>query len=393
MPVTNGNVSTPSLIERQDFPQLLDQLTVMGYQLIGPTVREGVIVYDELRSVSDLPIGYTDEQDKATYRLRKVESPALFGYGLGPQAWKKYLFPPDVRLWRAHTNNGGFELIPEQHEPRKLAFIGVRACELKAIAIQDRVFAGGAYEDPLYQQQRENLFILAVNCGKANATCFCASMNAGPRAASGYDLALTEVIESDRHFFLVETGSTQGKVVLQAVTHRPAAEAEIAAAEHVIEQTTAQMGRSLDTHRIKELLYASYDHPRWDQVSARCLMCGNCTQVCPTCFCTTVEDVADLSGNQAERRRLWDTCFSLDFSYIVGGSVRASGKARYRQWMVHKLATWIDQFGTSGCVGCGRCITWCPVGIDITEETYAIRADSPSRKSVAATGARKHEHA
>jgi Fe-S oxidoreductase len=95
--------------------------------------------------------------------------------------------------------------------------------------------------------------------------------------------------------------------------------------------------------------------------------------VCPTCFCTTVEDVSDVTGDHAERWRRWDSCFTLGFSYIHGGSIRNSGKARYRQWMTHKLASWIDQFGTSGCVGCGRCITWCPVGIDITEEARAIR--------------------
>jgi sulfhydrogenase subunit beta (sulfur reductase) len=133
------------------------------------------------------------------------------------------------------------------------------------------------------------------------------------------------------------------------------------------------MGRTMDTKGIKELLYRNYENPRWDDVAKRCLTCGNCTMVCPTCFCTTVEDITDLTGEHVERWRKLDSCFTMDFSYIHGGSVRSSPRARYRQWMTHKLATWIDQFGTSGCVGCGRCITWCPVGIDITEETGAIR--------------------
>jgi ferredoxin len=138
------------------------------------------------------------------------------------------------------------------------------------------------------------------------------------------------------------------------------------------------MGRALDTSDLKGLLYGNLEHPRWDEVSQRCLTCGNCTLVCPTCFCSTVEDVTDLSGTETERTRRWDSCFSLDHSYIHGGSVRDSGRARYRQWMTHKLATWFDQFGSSGCVGCGRCITWCPVGIDITEEVRAIRASEPA---------------
>ena len=134
-----------------------------------------------------------------------------------------------------------------------------------------------------------------------------------------------------------------------------------------------QQVRNIDTTGIKELLYQNFEHPRWDNVAGRCLTCANCTMVCPTCFCTTVEDVTDVTGDHAERWRRWDSCFTQSFSYIHGGSVRTSAKSRYRQWMTHKLASWIDQFGSSGCVGCGRCITWCPVGIDITEEVRAIR--------------------
>jgi ferredoxin len=393
MRANNQKDTSLSIIERQDFQQLFDQLANLGYQLIGPTVRGSAVVYDEIHAVSDLPIGYTDEQEAGVYRLHKGETQQVFGCGLSPHAWKQFLFPPVVRMWQARQSSGGFEIVPESHLPRQLAFIGVRACELKAIAIQDRVFMEGAYADPIYQQQREQIFILAVNCGRANATCFCASMDAGPRAKAGFDLALTEVMEPDHHYFVVEAGSERGEEALRAVPHRPAAKAEAAAAEGIIAQTAAQMRRQLDTRRIKDLLYASYEHPRWDQVAARCLMCGNCTQACPTCFCTTFEDVTELDGASAERRRVWDTCFSLDFSYVVGGSVRASAKARYRQWMVHKLATWIDQFGSSGCVGCGRCITWCPVGIDITEEAAAIRAETPGKKTPAVTEANKHEHA
>ena len=133
------------------------------------------------------------------------------------------------------------------------------------------------------------------------------------------------------------------------------------------------MGRSMDTCNIKDLFYRNLEHPRWNNVAERCLTCANCTMVCPTCFCTTIEDVTDLTGEHAERWRKLDSCFTMDFSYIHGGSVRASTKSRYRHWITHKLATWIDQFGTSGCVGFGRCITWCPVAIDITEEVHAIR--------------------
>lgn len=231
----------------------------------------------------------------------------------------------------------------------------------------------GKYVDPSYAMRREGAFIVAINCAQAGSTCFCVSMNTGPKADRGFDLALTEVLDADRHYFVVEAGTESGQKVLQTVTHRVAAEDELACAEAIAAETAKHMGRQLDTEGIKDLFYRNYENRRWDDVAKRCLTCANCTMVCPTCFCTTVEDTTDLSGENAERWRKWDSCFTLDFSYIHGGSVRSSAKSRYRQWITHKLATWLDQFGTSGCVGCGRCITWCPVGIDITEEARAIR--------------------
>lgn len=104
--------------------------------------------------------------------------------------------------------------------------------------------------------------------------------------------------------------------------------------------------------------------------------------VCPTCFCSSVHDVADLSGDNVERIRQWDSCFNLDFSYTKGGTVRDNTRSRYRQWLTHKLASWQDQFDSLGCVGCGRCITWCPVGIDLTEEVQAIRVKPTSKRTL-----------
>ncbi len=366
------------VIERNAIDTLFEILKRRGFRLVGPTVRDGAIVYDELTAVADLPIGWMDEQDGGTYRLKKRGDEALFGYVVGPHSWKKFLHPSTLRLWQAKRNGNGFRLLGNNEEPPRFAFIGVRSCELHAIAIQDKVFMGGQHMDASYKSRRERAFIVAVNCGGAGGTCFCASMNTGPKATTGFDLGLTEVLENDRHYFVVEVGTELGAAVLSEMPHREAEAEEIGTAERTVAKTVEQMGRTLDTTRIKDLLYQSYEHPRWDDVAARCLTCANCTMVCPTCFCTTVEDVTDLTGEHAERWRKWDSCFTMDFSYIHGGSIRASAKARYRQWLTHKLATWIEQFGTSGCVGCGRCITWCPVGIDITEEVSTIR-NHPSR--------------
>lgn len=367
------------LIEGQDFQQLFDLLRTRGYQVIGPTVRDNTIVYDELGKVTDLPIGWTDEQEGGHYRLRRRDEQTFFGYTLGPHAWKQFLQPPLLRLWQAVRKHGAVEIVAEAEAPPRYAFIGVRACELHAIQIQDKVFLEGAYVDPIYQARREQAFIVAVNCGQAGNTCFCASMATGPQVGSGYDLALTEVLSGERHYFVTAVGTVLGADVLDAIPHRSASADEVAAAESIIAATAAHMGRTLETTGLQELLYRNLEDPHWEEVANRCLTCGNCTMVCPTCFCTTVEDVTDLTGERAERWRKADSCFNIDFSHIYGGSMRATAKARYRQWMTHKLAAWIDQFGVSGCVGCGRCITWCPVGIDITAEARALQATQHAR--------------
>lgn len=362
-------------ISRDDIGLLFEALRRHGYMLVGPRVRDGAIVYDALEAVNDLPVGWTDEQDAGTYKIKRRADNALFGYVVGPHSWKKYLFPPRREIWRGRKKkDGSFETWQEESTPPpRYAFIGVRACELHAIQIQDRVFMGGTYQDPVYAGNRADNFIVAVNCGQAAKTCFCTSMNTGPKVGAGHDLALTEIIDGDTHYFVAEAGSEKGAGVLAEIPSRPALEADMAAAAARTEKAVKEMGRSVDMTDIKDLLYRNYDNERWAALEKRCLACGNCTMACPTCFCSKVEDTTDLSGEHAQRWKSWDSCFTMDFSYIHGGSVRPSIKSRYRQWLTHKLATWIDQFGSSGCVGCGRCVTWCPVGIDLTQEVKAIR--------------------
>jgi sulfhydrogenase subunit beta (sulfur reductase) len=357
---------------------MLRALAGRGYRVIGPRVRDRAIVYDDIATTEDLPVGWTDEHEGGHYRLHRREDDALFGYVVGPHSWKRFLHPPVQQLWRAARTEAGLEIRPEPGADRPFAFVAVRPCDLQAIAVQDRVFLEGAYVDPYYQGRREGAFIVAVNCGEARGTCFCVSMGTGPKAERGFDLALTELAPGGDHRFLIEIGSERGVALLENVSHRPASEEDRAAARALVARTAASMGRVMPQVDMRELLMSNLEHPRWDVVADRCLTCGNCTMVCPTCFCTQTEEDLDLTGESAGRTRTWTSCFTLDFSYIHGGSVRSSAKSRYRQWMTHKLATWHDQFGTSGCVGCGRCITWCPVGIDITEEVRAIRDSQPT---------------
>lgn len=376
-------MNTTGIIEREDFGRLLDTLRDRGYEPVGPVLRDQTIVYDRISCVDDLPSGWTDIQEAGTYRLARRDDEALFGYVVGPHSFKKYLFPPRHTLFTLEKTPDGVRLVDTTDPTPRFAFIGMRPCELAAMKIQDRVFGGGPFTDPEYLKRRHEVFVVAVNCVVTGGTCFCASMGTGPRARQGFDLAVTELLDPSGHIFLIEAGSERGEEVLADLQHRPAAADERAAADRLLELAGASMGRSLETAGIKELLLANLEHPRWERVGDQCLMCTNCTMVCPTCFCATVEDAQALDGSTAARIRSWDSCFTNEFSYIHGGSLRTGPAARYRQWMTHKLASWIDQFGMSGCVGCGRCITWCPVGIDITKIAASIRASEEKKHALA----------
>ncbi|MGE0707625.1 MAG: 4Fe-4S dicluster domain-containing protein [Planctomycetota bacterium] len=362
----------PARLERADLQALLDALWREGYEVIGPVVRDDAIVLDAVRSADALPAGWTEEQEAGTYRLKRRGDAAVFGYAVGPSSFKRFLFPPESRLWRARRSGAEVRFEPETTPSPRYALLGARGCDLEAIAVQDRVFLEGPEPDPIYRARREGVFVVAVHCAVAGGTCFCTSMGTGPRAGRGFDLVLTEVL-APAHHFVVEAGSARGAALVAQLPCRPAEAAEREAAAAVVEETARHMGRTMDTAGLPALLLGNLEHPRWADVAARCLSCANCTMVCPTCFCHTVEDTSDLTGDHAERWRRWDSCFTLDHSYVHGGSVRATTRSRYRQWLTHKLATWWEQFDTSGCTGCGRCITWCPVGIDITAEVAAIR--------------------
>ncbi len=376
---------------------LIEALRSDGYAVVGPTVRDGAIVYDRVDSAGELPRGWGDRQEPGRYRLERWGDETLFGYAVGPHSWKHFLFPAHERLREASRDGDAVTVEAPPPEATRHAFLGARACELRAIAMQDRVFTGGFYVDAGYARRSEGAFLIAVECAVAGGTCFCASMDAGPGVEDGFDVALTELTPpagegreaGATHELLARAGSERGSALLARLPRREATAADRERARAVVKATTVSLGRSLDTKGIRELLRAAAEHPRWDDVAARCLSCTNWTLVCPTCFCSSVSDTSDLTGAHVERTRRWDSCFSLDFSAFAGGHVRGSTRSRYRQWLTHKLASWIDQFGSSGRVSCGRCITWCPVGIDITHEAAAIRAAPMPVRAAPPAGARR----
>ena len=370
---------------------LIDALVGRGYRVLGPTVRDGVVVNAPVRSVSDLPVGWGDDQDAGHYRLRRRDDDAVFGFASAAQSAKPVFFPTEEVMWRGRRTEDGFDTeAPDPAAEGPHALLGVRSCDLHAVGIHDTVLRGRGFQDEAYAARRDGAFVVAVSCTDPGGTCFCTSMDTGPRPRAGhgapFDLALTELMDDAGHRFLVEVGTDRGAEVLADVVTLPAEEADVDHADRVAEQAATRMGRTLDTADLKDLLYASADSPLWADVADRCLACGNCTAVCPTCFCTDVSDLTDLSGDESERTRVWDSCFNADFSHLHGGNVRESTSSRYRQWMTHKLGSWIDQFGMSGCVGCGRCVTWCPAAIDITEEAARLRTAAQAATGTGAGG-------
>ena len=349
-------------------------LIAAGHRVVGPTARDGAIVLDELTGAGDLPAGLADEQAPGRYRLGEVgtrEATRRFAFATPAQPWKQYLWPQTEVLVRAHRGANGGVVVDEPRRARddhRLVLFGVRPCDLASLAILDRVLG----REQGYAARRARCLLVAVACTDPAGTCFCVSMGTGPGPrAGGYDLALTE-LDGDR--YVVAVGTDAGAAALAALECQAAGPGDESDADQRVDAAAERMGREMDPDGLPELLARVHEHPRWQIVAERCLSCANCTLVCPTCFCSTVDDVTDLTGADAVRTRRWDSCFTSDFSYLHGGVVRASVRSRYRQWLTHKLGTWTEQFGTSGCVGCGRCIAWCPVAIDITEEAAAIRA-------------------
>jgi ferredoxin len=359
-------------IKKPALDNLLSHLRDAGYQTIGPRVKNETLVYEAIDNLEQLPRGYITEQEAGRFRLAYTGHSRYFDLIPGAQSWKQFLFPPRLDLFSLQKKGKSWEMIAPPKDSPKYAFIGVRPCELAAIQIQDKAFLREDFNDPIYRASREKVFILAVNCLHPAGTCFCVSMETGPRVKEGFDISLTELED----VFLLTVGSELARDVLIEIPFELASAFLINNAERGIEQASQKMGRKLETEDLPELILENLDNPYWQEIAKRCLSCTNCTQVCPTCFCWDAIDQMNLSGTESRRERVWDSCFNPGFSYQAGGNTRPSIRSRYRQWLSHKLGTWVQQYGTFGCVGCGRCITWCPAEIDLTKEISALRKET-----------------
>lgn len=366
-----SDLSNHYRISVDELRSLFEKLSLEGYDQMGPVFRDGAIMLEKLDTLDDIALGYLEEQDQGKCHLTHHEDQGYFQYSVGPQSYKKFLHPPRRRLWSADGTSADYKISRPEAPPR-MAFWGVRGCDIAAIKTLDKVFLEGAFVNDWYQSARKNLVIISVGCTQPSQNCFCTSLGTGPVPSDGFDMSLIEIKNEHEHYFIAQSRSPMIDDWLLAANPRPASKKELDKSVEKIQCAIDQMLVRFDPREVSEELKNKLEHPEWERVAERCLSCANCTMVCPTCFCSTTEDITDITGNHTERWLTWDSCFVGDFSYIHGGQIRKSTKSRYRQWMTHKLSNWYDQFGSSGCVGCGRCIAWCPVGIDITKEVSVI---------------------
>jgi NAD(P)H-flavin reductase len=365
----------PSFLPAGRLDDLIGALHADGRRVVGPVVEDGALKMAEIDRAAELPFGWTARSEPGLVRLeRRPATDPGFGraFDNGP-AWsgiKPWTFPSRVDALGIETRpDGTLAVRIDSPAAQPTAVIGARACDLAALAIHDRVLAGGPAIDPDYAARRADLFTVAVECATATSTCFCTSMGTGPEVTSGADIVLAEVDGG----FLARADSTAGARLLDGLDLQAAATRSVDAAVAQVASVRASMGNTVQADGLHDRLLANLDHPRWQEIAERCLACGNCTLVCPTCFCTGTTITSDLDGRESTAARTWDSCFTAGFAQVVGGgSFRPQHKDRYRQWLTHKFGTWFDQFGSSGCVGCGRCVAWCPVGIDVREELSII---------------------
>ena len=358
-----------------DLHRLVEELRARGFRVIGPQVSRGAIVLDEITSAAQFPAGWHDWQQPGMYRIKKEGDAAVFGYAAGPHAPKRFLYPSHLKLVRLRGKVSESETYPDRGTERLALFI--RPCDMAAIRIQERVLSTSEFPDPVFKTLLEQSLLIVVNCTRPAATCFCASLGTGPQSNDG-DLVITDLSSNDESALTIEAMSEKGAEILRALGLSPASAESLEERAHLLAVAAEGQVRRVDTSGLPEVVTRNLDSSVWERIGERCLSCANCTMVCPTCFCVTAEDTTDLTCAVTERVREWDSCFTLAFSHLHGGSVRKSRASRYRQWLTHKFSFWTDQFGSLGCVGCGRCIAWCPVGIDVTEELATIRLEDES---------------
>lgn len=275
---------------------------------------------------------------------------------------KELMFPETETLFRYRLGEDDIEPeAPDSSEKR--AVFWIRPCDAQSYSILDKLF-GWDYPDPYYQNRREATTLVGLACEDPCANCFCTSLGGGPAAEEHLDALMFDLGD----VFYLKTLTEKGEELAGAADSvlDKADDASVKAAGKQADEAEGKISRKIDTQGIPEKLPGLYGSPFWEQFSDRCLGCGICTFLCPTCHCFDIQDETDHFDGR--RARMWDTCMFCEYSlHASGHNPRPTRKERTRNRISHKYSYYPENFGVIACVGCGRCINFCPVNIDILD--------------------------
>ncbi len=280
---------------------------------------------------------------------------------------KKYFLPPQDTLFQ-YKEGQGYVACPPDSSKRIILF-GVHPCDIYGLNILDQVF-GGRHDDPYFQQRRKQVAILGVDC-TPDEHCFCRSMRAD-FVEQGFDLFFKDL--GDRYQVLVGTALGDDMVLAAGPLFEPAGKADFEEYKRRSGEKRKAFRLEVEIRDLPEIFEMEYDSSLWKDLGERCLSCGSCSMVCPTCYCYDVADDVGLGSKEGSRRRMWDSClFSLHAEVAGGENFREDRSARIKFRYYHKQRGFVAEYGRPSCVGCGRCISACPVKIDISEVIQKLR--------------------
>ena len=335
-------------LDKKDFKPFLQSLMV-EYDLFAPVqLAEGVAVFKKI-----------DRPDEVDFSSSNTQKPA-----------KEVFFPQSETMFRYEKTGKQHQVTSTEEVERKRVILGARPCDIQAVSLIDQVFSGKEYTDVYYVNKRKATTIIGMACDHPLSTCFCSSMKGGPFHREGSDLFLIDLGEA----FLVELLTEKGKTFQKNKFLKEALAKDINSAKEVEEKATPKTDGSLPVAGIEKRLDQMLESPFWERVQEKCIGCRICTYLCPTCHCFDIVDEA--LTNKGQRVRNWDSCLSSLYSQETSGhNPRPTNRERTRQRIMHKFNYFPKNFDQIACVGCGRCIIYCPVNFDIRQTIKEIQKD------------------
>lgn len=318
-----------------------------GYAVYGPVEEEGIVSFRRLATPEEIKLDYQNSKKPP----------------------KEVLFPQTEMMFHYEKGEGRIRLESTEEVEEDRALFGVRPCDVRALALLDLVFDAPDYKDLYYANKREKTTIVALGCNLPLSTCFCTAFGGSPFFKEGADLFLTDIGD----WYLAEALTPKGEKLLDEEFFQKATKADLRAAAKVKKKALARMAPPPELDGLKEKLDTMIDSTFWDRLHEKCLGCGVCTFLCPTCHCFDIVDEA--LDSRGERVRNWDSCmFPIYTLEASGHNPRPSGRERWRQRLMHKFDYFPAIYGEFQCVGCGRCVINCPVNLDIRKVIADVMA-------------------